>query len=61
MIDRDGVHEKIQEIFDEVNAFGAENRLSLGWALEEIRDRLLSSKDPDIQAYVREQLRKAAN
>jgi hypothetical protein len=53
MIDR-AVHEK-------VHAFGAENRLTLGWALEEIRSRLLRHTDPDVQAYVREQLRKALN
>jgi hypothetical protein len=56
-----GVHEKIQEIIDDLYAFGAANRLSLGWLCEAIRDRLLNSKDADIQDYVREQLRKKLN
>jgi hypothetical protein len=55
------LHEKIQEIIDDLYAFGAANRLSLGWLCETIRDRLLNSKDADIQAYVAEQRRKKLN
>jgi hypothetical protein len=61
MIDRDGVHEKIQEIIDDLHAFGAANGLSLGWLLESLRSRLLNSSNRDIQDFVREQRRKALN
>jgi hypothetical protein len=60
MIDH-AVADKIQEIIDELHAVGAENRLSLGWLLETLRDRLLHHPSPDVQAFVREQLRKKLN
>jgi hypothetical protein len=55
------LHEKIQGIINELYDFGAENRLSLGWLCEAIRDRLLNHPDADIQAYVAELRRKKLN
>jgi hypothetical protein len=60
MVD-DAVADKIQEIIDDLYAFGAAKRLSLGWLAEALRERLLHHPDADIQDFVREQRRKGLN